>query len=89
MKWKIKVSKSANKFIDKNSISDGDLFSLIQKTIRYLKGEDINVDINKLTGEWKGFFRIRAGKLRVIVEIDFDNLEVFIEEIDWRGNVYN
>ena len=46
------------------------------------------IDIKKMKGEWKGFYRIRKGKWRIIAEFDFDNNSVFIENIDWRGNIY-
>ena len=41
-----------------------------------------------MKGEWEGFYRIRKGKWRVIVEFDFNSSSVFIEDIDWRGNIY-
>ncbi len=88
MKWKIKFSHSAKKFIEKNQITHEEVFELIRKALRYFGGEQINIDVAKLKGKWKGFYRIRIGKLRVIAEFNFENSVVFIEEIDWRGSVY-
>jgi mRNA interferase RelE/StbE len=56
--------------------------------LKKLKGEDINVDIKKLKGKWEGFYRIRFGRLRIIVEFQFQDNRVYIERIDWRGNIY-
>jgi mRNA interferase RelE/StbE len=88
MKWRIKFSHSAEKFIDKNQITYKEILGVIKKALRYFAGEQININIGKLKGEWKGFYRIRMGRLRVIAEFNFEIAVVFIEEIDWRGNVY-
>jgi len=88
MSWKIETSKDAEKFLEKNELTIEEIKELVIKTIRYLQGEDTNVDIKKLKGKWKGFYRVRIGRIRIIAEFDFENSVVFIEEIDWRGNAY-
>ncbi|ELS49221.1 hypothetical protein C789_995 [Microcystis aeruginosa FACHB-905 = DIANCHI905] len=47
------------------------------------------LDIKKLKGELKGFSRIRVGKMRVIFEIGKETDEIFIYEINFRGNIYD
>jgi mRNA interferase RelE/StbE len=89
MRWEVSLSNNAQKFLRANNISKENILGLIQKTVREFKGEVVNIDIKKLKGGWTGFYRIRKGKLRIIVEFDFDNFRALIEEIDWRGNVYN
>ena len=88
MSWRIETSKDAEKFLEKNELTIKEVKELVVKTIRYFQGEDTNVDIKKLKGKWKGFYRVRSGRIRIITEFDFENSVVFIEEIDWRGNVY-
>ncbi|MCH8986591.1 type II toxin-antitoxin system RelE/ParE family toxin [Patescibacteria group bacterium] len=88
MSWRIETSKDAEKFLEKNELTIKEVKELVVKTIRYFQGEDTNVDIKKLKGKWKGFYRVRIGRIRIITEFDFENSVVFIEEIDWRGNVY-
>lgn len=88
MSWRINTSKHAEKFLAKNEFTIDEIRELIGKVLRYFQGEDINVDLKKLKGEWKGFYRIRSGRIRIIAEFDFDNSVVFIEKIDWRGNAY-
>lgn len=88
MIWNIGFTKESQKFLEKNKIAQKDVFNLIQKTIQKFQGENINIDIKKLKGEWMGFYRIRKGKIRIIVEFDFDNFSVLIEQIDWRGGAY-
>ncbi len=88
MKWRLEISKDADKFLTKNKITIKEVKDLTSRAIRYLQGENINVNIKKLKGEWKGFYRIRSGKIRIIAEFDFEDFAVFVEQIDWRGGVY-
>lgn len=90
MMWKINLTKEADKFLlsNKNKVPREEIFELISRTVIRLQGDDINVDIKKLKGDWLGFYRIRKGKLRIIVEFDFDNFAVLIEKVDWRGSAY-
>ncbi len=88
MKWYIGLAKRADAFINKNGISKEQIFSIIGDAIRNFQGEVVSVDIKKMKGEWEGFYRIRKGKWRMIVAFDFDNSSVFVEDVDWRGNIY-
>ena len=88
MNWKLHISRQAEKFVAKNELMIEEVQELIAKAVRYFRGEDINIDIKKLHGKWSGFYRIRSGHMRIIAEFDFQNSAVFIEEIDWRGNIY-
>jgi len=88
MKWIVDFSDDSLKFLKKNKISEDYIIEKVELTLKKLKGEDINVDIKKLKGKWEGFYRIRFGKLRIIAEFQFQDNRVYIERIDWRGNVY-
>lgn len=90
MKWTVLLGKNADRFINRNKtkINEEEIFELIRKSLLKFEGENINVDIKKLKGEWEGFFRIRKGDVRIIVEFDFENFIALVEEIDWRGNAY-
>ena len=88
MRWKIETSKNAEKFLEKNQLSRDEVFELVGRATQRLRGEQVNVNMKKLTGEWTGFYRIRRGKIRIIAEFRFEDSVVFIEEIDWRGNIY-
>ena len=61
---------------------------MIVQAIKFFQGIDTNIDIKKLKGQWKGFYRIRKGKIRIIAGFNFEYKAVFIERIDHRGNVY-
>ena len=88
MKWRIDFSKDSLKFLEKNNLQENFVIDKIKLALRKFKGEDININIKKLRGEWEGFYRIRVGKLRIIFEFQFENYRVYIEEIDWRGSAY-
>jgi len=60
----------------------------IKGFLRKLQGESINIDAKKLKGSWKGYFRIRKGKLRIIFSIDTSYRSLYVERIDFRGDAY-
>ena len=88
MKFSVEFSASSLKFLKENSLVEGFVVEKLTVAIRKFKGEDVNIDIKKLKGEWEGFYRIRVGKVRIIVEFQFEQNRIFVEEIDWRGNIY-
>ena len=88
MRWHVELARHASTFIEVNHIPKEYVFDVITDAIKNFQGEMVSIDIRKMKGEWEGFYRIRKGKWRVIVEFDFNSSSVFIEDIDWRGNIY-
>jgi mRNA interferase RelE/StbE len=88
MKWRVELAERASIFIEINHIPREYIFSIIADAIKNFQGEVISIDIRKMKGLWEGFYRIRKGKWRIIAEFNFDANSVFIEDIDWRGNIY-
>ena len=87
MKWTINYSRNADRFIHAEGI-EGEVKSRIEDFIRKLRGESINIDVKKLKGGWRGYFRIRKGKLRVIFSLDTAGRSVYVERVDFRGDAY-
>ena len=58
MKWKITYSKEAKKFIDNNDL-ESDIRNTVIKLLKKIKGEAINIDLKKLVGDLKGYYRIK------------------------------
>jgi len=87
MKWKIKYTNQALKFLEKTSIESVDniILKAIKKVI-YFKNS--NVNIRKMKGNWKKFYRIRKGNLRIIIKFESEDRTVLIYRIGNRGNVY-
>ncbi|PSB24356.1 type II toxin-antitoxin system RelE family toxin [Stenomitos frigidus] len=91
---KIKLSKAADKFLQKLDRSSqqaviakiGTLKACLETQKIYPPEE---LDIKKLKGTLSGFSRIRVGKIRVIFQIRRETNEIFIYDINYRGNIYN
>jgi len=87
MKWTIEYSKQAIKFARKN-----DLIPMIReemkKFLSTLGGKECNVDIKRLRGNWEGYLRIRKGNLRIIFFFDKKNNVIYVDKVDFRGDVY-
>ena len=88
MNWRVDFSADSLKFLIRNKIDEIFIVEKIKFALRKFQGENVNVNIKKLGGEWDGFYRIRFGKLRIILEFQFEFCRVYIEKIDWRGNIY-
>lgn len=86
--WRIDFSANSLKFLKQNNLEEIFVIDKIKLALRKFQGENINIDIKKLGGQWDGFYRIRSGKLRIIVEFRFENYSAYIEAIDWRGSAY-
>lgn len=46
-----------------------------------------NLDIKKLTTTQKSY-RLRTGKIRVVYEVDSSSKTIYIQDIDFRENIY-
>jgi len=88
MSWILNYSKDADKFLKKHPSEKEKLIKEIKKLILFLDGETVNIDLKKLTGSWGGFYRIRKGQIRIILQIDSNELSILIYAIDFRGNIY-
>ncbi|MCY7333071.1 MAG: type II toxin-antitoxin system RelE/ParE family toxin [Pseudanabaena sp. CAN_BIN31] len=88
---RVKLSKNAIKFL--NSLSSIDQQRIREKLkILLISIEESGsipfqeLDIKNLKGEWKGYQRMRVGKMRVIFCTSVE--ELLIYEIDFRGDIY-
>ncbi|MEK7629094.1 MAG: hypothetical protein AAB394_01045 [Patescibacteria group bacterium] len=88
MTWRIDFSADSIKFIKKNNLEEVLIVDKIKLAVRKFRGEDINIDVKKLSGNWEGFYRIRFGRLRIVAEFQFENFRAKVEVIDWRGSAY-
>lgn len=87
MKWTIEYSKDAKKFIDKQDIHI-EVREELKKFLIKIKGGNVNIDLKKLVGDWEGYYRLRKGRLRIIFEVNKNEKILFVERIDFRGDVY-
>jgi len=87
MSWKIEYSKRADDFSEEHSIKDT-VRESIKNFILKITGLNINIDVKKLKGEWAGYYRIRKGKIRIILKPNIESKSIFVDVVDFRGNVY-
>ena len=86
--WKINLSKQTDRFVRNNKIKDNEILSFINKFINYSKGSDENIDVKRMKGKWKGYYRIRIGKVRIMLKVDFKEKTILVDRMDYRGRVY-
>ena len=87
MKWRGDYSRDAEKFIESQNIR-ADVSEQLKRFLMKMKGGNVNIDLRKLSGEWEGYYRLRKGRLRIIFEIDKTDRVLFVDRIDFRGDVY-
>ena len=87
MKWTVAYSKRASSFIEEHGI-EARVSDSIRDFILKITGSSINIDVKKLKGEWAGYYRIRKGKIRIILRPDSETGSVFVDIVDFRGSVY-
>lgn len=74
------------KFLKK--ISKKEAANLIEKLEILAKNPKTeNLDIKKLATTNKSF-RLRVGKIRIIYEIDQNKKIIYVQDVDFRGNIY-
>lgn len=86
--YKIKYSKSAEKFIKKHKI-EGIRFIKAFNEIAQDKRQIKEYDIRRYNNSnYNDIFRLRIGKYRAIFRIIEDEILIFVFDIDGRGDIY-
>ena len=90
---RVKFSQNSIKFINKINEKDRErIRDKIQTLLKSIEEQGIipfkELDIKRLSGSWIGFMRLRIGKVRVILTVDIEKDDLFIYEIDFRGDIY-
>ncbi|MDR4498748.1 MAG: hypothetical protein MRK02_12640 [Candidatus Scalindua sp.] len=92
MNLEISYSKKANKFLERNlkEITEEEIDTLVISAIKKIfRIQKSNIDLKKLKGKLKGYFRIKKGDIRIIFSLKKDKvLKALIHDIDFRGNIY-
>jgi mRNA interferase RelE/StbE len=88
---KIKFSKSASKFLNDLSALEQERIKEKLKALMLAVEENGTIpfqelNIKSLKGDWKGYQRMRVGKMRIIFQIGCELLLIY--EIDFRGDIY-
>ena len=51
-------------------------------------GINTRTDIKQMVGDWKGYYRMRVGDIRIIFWIDQELKTIYIDHIGSRGDIY-
>ena len=91
---KLTYLKKATKFLikNKNTITETQVDELIIKFIKKkFYNVEINIDYKQMQGDLQDIYRIRKGNIRIILKIVNEEviIEAIIEDIGFRGNIYN
>ena len=93
MNLKIRYLKKAKVFLKKNShlLSEEKVDSLLILAAKkiFLKEDNI-VDLKQLKGSLKKFYRIRVNKIRILFEVEKNEIQniMIVNDIDFRGDIY-
>jgi mRNA interferase RelE/StbE len=89
----IKFRSSATKFLEKASLEDIERTQeKLNQILSFVEEQGIiplsELDIKKMKGDWKGFYRLRIGKIRIIFSVNLDFSEIEVYAIGTRGDIY-
>jgi len=61
----------------------------IKQSLKILEdGINTRKDIKQMVGDWKGYYRMRVGDIRIIFWIDQELKTIYIDHIGSRGDIY-
>jgi len=85
--WRIDYSRDSIEFINKNRLQDKVREELMKFLVAMKRGQ-APINLKKLEGKWAGYYRLRKGKIRIIFYITKLEKVLYVERVDFRGNVY-
>lgn len=88
MDWTFDFSSQADKFLSKHHLSEVSVIEIVKRALKKLDGDVVAVDLERLHEPWKGFFRVRMQKVRVIFSFNAHAHKVYVAVIDFRDSAY-
>ena len=86
-RYTVVLSDLAQRFLSKLTESDRRLGAQV---VRALEKLEEHPDLGEpLAGEWKGYFKYRSGRYRVLYRAEYHRLLVYVIKIGDRKNVYD
>jgi mRNA interferase RelE/StbE len=86
--YKLIFSKKSRHFFERNPNYKPKVIDAARQFIRFLSGNKENIDVKKMKGKWEGFYRIKSGRIRILLSINIDTEILYIERVGFRGDVY-
>ncbi len=89
MKFKINIGKDAKKALDKLDEKERlRVLSKIKDFGDWMEGKSVNIDIRKLKGQWEGYYRLRIGKIRILISVQVEGGIIKVYDIGYRRDIY-
>jgi len=89
---KINYSKKSDKFLKKNQsvITQKEVSELVILSLRkIILSENLNIDLKMMRGNYKGYYRIRKGNVRIVFQLKQNEIIIAsVMTIGFRGGVY-
>jgi mRNA interferase RelE/StbE len=86
--WTVELSKDTLKYLKKLSRNTAQRILDSLERLESTKNPAFHKDVKPLTGKLKGYYRLRVGDYRLILELDNDNRRIGILVIVPRGDAY-
>lgn len=86
MKYKVIVHKRAARYL--KGLPEFQKQRIIQSLRELENGITGKMDVKSMAGEWKGYYRMRIGDIRVIFWIEHKLKTIYVDHIGSRGDVY-
>ena len=84
--YEIRIHKQVLKYLKKLPPKQKENIKTILKELE--NGPTKGIDVKQMMGEWKGYYRIRTGHIRIIYYIDEEKRIIYVDHIGARGDVY-
>lgn len=84
----IQLSPQAEKFLRRTHLDDQLIETAIRRFIAFLNGEQVNLNVKRMRGVWRNYYRLRLGHLRLVVEPRLEQGEFYVERLQFRGKGY-
>ncbi len=89
MSFKINIGKDAKKALDKFGEKERQrILGKIRDFRDWTEGKNVNIDVRKLKGKWEGYYRLRIGNVRILIDIETKEGIIRIYNIGLRGDIY-
>jgi mRNA interferase RelE/StbE len=86
--WQVRLSSTAEKYYTRLAAQTRERIKNELKSLSNLKNPLEHKSVKRLTGDLKGFCRLRIGKYRIVIAILEETHTIAVVNIAPRGDVY-
>lgn len=86
--WSVELSRDSLKYLKKLSRNKAQRILGSLERLESVENPTFHKDVKPLTGKLKGYYRLRVGDYRLILEMDRDKKRIGVLVIVPRGDAY-